>query len=303
VLLVDGGDAMSPVLPSLLDPADREGTVKRAAFLLHVMGLQGYQAMAVGERDLVFAPAELKKLADQEKIALLAANLTDASGAPLFASRTVLTAGGRKVGLFAVCDGAEYTKAGLVVKPPAEAAQAQVEALRREGAELIVGLLHMGYSQSLKVAASLKGVDFLIQADEGRSTSTQAAGGAILAAGGDRGRELGRVDFAMEGKGPLFDLSDAEQAHEQLVDLEKQMVVAKARPQKSPEDGKRQELLIAAFEKRRAELKARAEARPPPGRRTVAASFVELDASVPDDRPTSDAVAAIKAVAPERRSR
>lgn len=252
----------------------------------------GYAAMAVGERDLVLPLDELKKRAAAARLTLLAANLVDAHGKRPFSERLVATVGGRKIGLFAIVEGAEFERAGLRVLLPSDVARGQVEALRREGAELVVGLFHLKYDAALRLAGSLPGLDLALQAHDGRLASPQRVGEAILLAGGERGRQVGRAVLTLDGKGPLFDHSEADEARAGLVGLEREIASIEARVKAYPAEKAQLAPSLAAMQRRQAELKARAEAKAPAGRRTVLADFVALDARVPDDPATKKAVEA-----------
>lgn len=302
MLLVDGGDSLSRLWPSSIDARDRKNAEVRAAFLLRTMGALGYQAMAVGERDLVFPVAELKQKAAAAKVTLLAANVVDAQGRRPFAERTLIQVGGRKVGVFAVTEGAEFERLGLRVLLPGDVAVAQAQALRKEGATLVVALLHLGYDASLKLAGNLSGVDFVVQAHDGRVASPQKVGAALLAAGGERGRQLGRVAFqGLDLPGPAFDLSEADQAKSLLPLVEQQLADTLRRMAQHPEDKARLEPAMKAQSRRRDELKAKVAQPPPAGRRTVLADFVTLDGAFPDDPVFKKMVDETQAAAPERR--
>ncbi|MBI5544591.1 MAG: hypothetical protein HY901_11925 [Deltaproteobacteria bacterium] len=303
MVLVDAGDALSRVWPSALEEKDRPNAEKRAAFLLEQMGVLGYAALAVGERELLFAPADLAKRAAQAKVALLAANLTDAKGAKPFAGRTMVTAGGRRVGIFAVCEGGEYERAGLKVGPALEAAQAQADLLRKEGAQLVIGLLHVPYSSALHIGGSLTGVDYVVQSHDGRPVLVQQAGATVFAGGGARGQSVGRAVFSLDGKGPLFLVPDTSQVEESLREHQRQAVEMQAALEKStvPEEKVRLTRVVQAARKRTEELKATLVARPPAGRRAVKTDELRLNARVADEPAMKKAQEAALAAAPERR--
>jgi len=302
VLLVDAGDCLARLWPSAIDARDRANAEVRAAFLLRTLGAMGYAAMAVGERDLIFSVAELKKKAAAAKVTLLAANLADAQGKRPFTERTIVNVGGRKVGLFAITEGAEFERQGLRVLLPGDVAQVQVDALRKEGATLVVALLHTSYDAALRLAGNLKGVDFAVQAHDGRVSATQRVGETLLSGGGSRGQQLGRVTFgALEGTAPAFDLSESVQAKEQLPMVEEQVADTTRKIQAHPGEKARMEPALKAQTRRRDELKAKVAQKAPAGKRTVLAEFVTLDGAFPDDPAMKKLVDETQAAAPERR--
>jgi 2',3'-cyclic-nucleotide 2'-phosphodiesterase (5'-nucleotidase family) len=146
--------------------------------------------------------------------------------------------------------------------------------------------LHLPYEASLDVAKALDRVDYAIQAHEGRVSSTQLVGKTLLAAAGERGRQLGRAELALgTSGGPLFDRTEASSARQQLGFLEqtisKTKGALKARPEAAGRKG--QERMLETLIKRRAELLAKMEAEAPPGRSSVLTELLTLDRRVAED--------------------
>ena len=85
-------------------------------------------------------------------------------------SRVVLERGGRRIGIVGI-DVARKTKAssspdaGTEFLDEAATAQAQVDALRADGVDVIVLLTHVGYLADLELAKSLSGVDAIVGGD------------------------------------------------------------------------------------------------------------------------------------------
>lgn len=284
VVLVDAGDALAALWPSAIDKADRAGAEARADFLLGQMGAMGYAALAVGERELVFPYAELAKKAAQAKLPLLAANLVDPWDQKPFPGRTMAKAGGRKVGVFAVVDGGEYERHKLRCRSAVSAGQAEIDALRKEGAELVVGLLHMNYDAALRVANELKGADYLVQAHDGRPVLVQQAGAALMAGAGQRGQTMGKAVFDLRGAGAFTKVEDPAQLLVALGDQAENLerLKEKQKAAASEEDRARLGLAIVATQKRMEATRAQGLAKPPAGR-TVFTSKVTFDAKVADD--------------------
>ena len=66
---------------------------------MRAMNLVGYDAMAVGNHEFDFGLAAPREVAPQARFPWLAANVTEADGAPPFAQYAVLEAGGVRVGV------------------------------------------------------------------------------------------------------------------------------------------------------------------------------------------------------------
>lgn len=303
MVLLDAGDALSRLWPSAIEKADRPLAEAHAAFLLSQLGAMGYSALVVGERELVLGSQELLRRAAAAKLPLLAANLVDAQGKRPFPGRTMATAGGRKVGIFAVVDGGEYERHGLRCLSAAGAAQAEVDALRKAGAQVVVGLLHMNYDAALRVAGDLKGVDYVVQAHDGRPVLVQQVGATLMAGAGQRGQVVGRAVLDLRGAGPLFLVEDKADAQRAMLEQEGGLKRLQER-MKAASDAEEKKQLGVALEsarKRYDEARARALSGPPAGRRTATTDRLTLNASVPDDPKVKAAQDAAQQAAPERR--
>ncbi|MGC4121871.1 MAG: hypothetical protein QM765_46285 [Myxococcales bacterium] len=290
MVLVDAGDALAQVWPSAIEKKDSEAARKRADFLLSQMAAMGYAAVAVGERELVFPYPELAKKAAAAKLPLLAANLVDPADKKPFPGRTMAKVAGRKVGFFAVVDGGEYERHKLRCLSALGAAQVEADALRKEGAEIVVGLLHMNYDAALRVAGSLKGVDYTIQAHDGRPVLVQQVGSTVLAGAGQRGQVVGRAVFDFQGSGPFEKIEDPGQARFSLIEQESALKNLKERQKAatSPDEQASLGVAIVAAQKRYNQSKFQAQGKQH-GKRAVLTDKVTLDANIADDPKTKAA--------------
>src|SRR5688500_16460920 len=95
VVAVDAGDWGG-------DPAKPIEHAKKP-FLLEIMALRGYNARAVGERELGYGYDAFKALAAKSNVPILSANLIDKkTGKPAFKTSVVVKKGGTRVGIFAL---------------------------------------------------------------------------------------------------------------------------------------------------------------------------------------------------------
>ncbi len=84
--------------------------------------------------------------------------------------RIVLERGGRRIGIVGIdvggkTKGSSNPDAGTTFGNEAQTAQAQVDALRAEGVDVIILLTHVGYLSDLELARSLSGVDVIVGGD------------------------------------------------------------------------------------------------------------------------------------------
>lgn len=286
MVLLDAGDALGRDAP-----AGKRSALpleERAAFgfILEAMGSLGYDAMAVGERDLALGVDGLKKRAAAAGVTLLAANLVGKDGKKPFEEHEILTVGGARIGVFAVVSGEAFARAGLTVLPPLEQASLQARALRTAGVDLVVALLHLPQAASTELAKALDGVDFAIQAHDGRVGSAQLAGKTLLTPSGERGRQLGRVEFELApGGGPLFDRAESRSAGQQLGYLEQTIARTRLGLESMPAGPGRkgQEQMLETLVQRREALLAKTKLEAPLSRSSVLSELVTLDRHVAED--------------------
>lgn len=178
VLLLSAGDS---IMGKPLVSADKG----KSAF--EFMNAAGYDAMTVGNHEMDFGSDNLKTLAKSAKFSILCADMTtESDGKTVFDANKIFDLDGVKVGVFGLATPETRTKADSskmpgIVFPEKEAlyavAQAQVDELKKAGADLIVCLGHLGISdesegnQSIDVANKVTGIDLFI---DGHSHSTTA---------------------------------------------------------------------------------------------------------------------------------
>lgn len=206
---VDAGDSFLPLLvPDVRDPPPDPGEVDRRARLIAAgLGRLGLDGLVPGEADLQLGPARLKALAQSARIPLLAANLVDKRGRPFFAAHRLIEVAGIKVGLFGVltvkAEVPSLAKAGLVLADAAAAAQGETSLLREKGADVVIGLAHLGggLAEARALAQGLTGADLLVLGHGGDVLEPPVVLGdpagstTVIVSAGERGRYLGRVDF------------------------------------------------------------------------------------------------------------
>ena len=177
----------------------------RSRFIAERMRLWGYDAVAVGERELAHELRALKADAD-EGLPVICANLT-AAGEAVFPPWVVKKSHGLTVGVFALLDVDPPSGSLVEIGDPVEAGRKAIRALRDErDCDVVILLAHMERSRLVDLMPSLDGIDLVIRghvsrdgqpADDCADTtggSFEEIGVPVLSAG-DRGRALGRVSF------------------------------------------------------------------------------------------------------------
>jgi 2',3'-cyclic-nucleotide 2'-phosphodiesterase (5'-nucleotidase family) len=226
LIQVDAGDSLLPRLDPVPGdpPPDRKEVERRARLLATGLGRLKLDAFTPGEADLALGPARLKALARQARVPIVAANLFDARGKPLFDSHRFLQRGERRVGIFGVltlseADVAAAKTSGYSVGDVLEAAQGVTSALREKGAEVVVGLFHLagGLDEARKLGGQIAGLDVMVLGHSAEApaepvvVSDGPEGASVAVEALERGKMLGRLDLHLV-EGDLGFLSPARAA-------------------------------------------------------------------------------------------
>jgi 2',3'-cyclic-nucleotide 2'-phosphodiesterase (5'-nucleotidase family) len=296
VLVVDSGNALYRVIG-----VDDAMAVKRADFIMAKMGQLGTFAMAVGARELNVGPAALKAAAEKSKVKLLAANLVGADGKPLFPGSAVITVGAVKVGLIGVSPPGPYPGVKGVQGLPVVAAVAREAKALKGKVDLVVLLAAVPYADALQLSTEVgDAVDLILNSHDGRGASpAQRNEKNYLLSSGERGRQVGRLDLELTGRGLFADLDEATREAQLVPMLQSQV------------DQLRKRLDVTKDEKARADLKASIEslelskkshaknaAPDPKGARTLKLTWVSLGPEVKDEPALKDEVDKLEAVPP-----
>jgi 2',3'-cyclic-nucleotide 2'-phosphodiesterase (5'-nucleotidase family) len=200
-IVVDAGDFLSA--------SSKHGEFK-AEFLMRGMGDLGYDAVAIGERDLQLGRTKFLELAEKYSVPLVCANLLDAETKELLVDPYVIVSRGEKsmlglfggqvkIGIFGVISDKYVTPVSKPGEPPVratdpvEAAGAVIERLQEEGCNVIVALTHVSVPEAGRIAG-LGGITAIVM---GHSLSylrePRFDNGVIVVQGGREGRYIGDV--------------------------------------------------------------------------------------------------------------
>lgn len=208
VLLLDAGDASQGTPLVNLEYG-------KSAF--EFMNAAGYDAAVPGNHELDWGIDNLLQNAQVAAFPVLAANITDkVSGEGMFADHVIFEKGSFKVGVFGLDTPEAMSKThpdkvrGIAFAAGEElyrCAQAQVDALREAGCDLIVCLGHLGVddestgNRSIDVIANTTGIDLFIDGhshtviDGGQAVSTKAEGETALLV--STGEYFGHIGYAV----------------------------------------------------------------------------------------------------------
>jgi hypothetical protein len=182
----------------------------RSRFLAGAMVRMGYDAVALGERELNYGLRTIQTDA-AEGLPVICANLYS-NGERLFPPYMITTVHGNRVGIFALLGEQPRDIEGIELREPGEEGIAVLRELQRKRCDVIILLAHMEGEKLLAMVPHLEGVSLVVRghATPGKVITEECAdtlGGTFEDAGvpivfaGDRGRALGRIDMAPERGG------------------------------------------------------------------------------------------------------
>jgi 2',3'-cyclic-nucleotide 2'-phosphodiesterase (5'-nucleotidase family) len=150
VLYAHAGDTLSPSLMSGFD---------KGAHIVDLLNLAPPDVFVPGNHEFDFGPAVFRERMAAAAFPCFAANLRDGSGRPLpsLRDRQMLTLGGLHIGVTGIALAAtpEKSQSGdLRFGPELETLAAQAEALRADGADLVVAIVHTARATDLAMLAA-----------------------------------------------------------------------------------------------------------------------------------------------------
>jgi hypothetical protein len=220
-LVVDAGSLLyskSPLPPHLEAQEDLK------ANLLAETYQKDLQVAAVG-----LGPADLAK-PNALRIDRQAANVTGAATE----KPKVVEAGGAKVGIFGVV--APDAVTGLQVADPVPAGKAAIEDLKKQGAQVIVGLVQAtSKKDAAKLVRDIGGIDIAVAGlglaapePEKIEIEAQKIGDSWLVVPANRGQVVSRLDVTVREGGPLVDAVGPAAAAAKIEALDKQLAALDA---------------------------------------------------------------------------
>jgi hypothetical protein len=181
------------------------------------MGLDAY---TLGERDFALGVGRLRQLAARADFPMLAANLVDGDGKAAFGTSVIEKLGSLRVGIIGLLGQRASVPAdlleaaGLRLLPPADVAATEAERLRKQGANLIVVLSHLGRGEEQLVARAAPQIQFFIGGHTGVTRTTkvareEGASPAFSVEAGSRGKYVGRLEIYPTADGDMSRMADA----------------------------------------------------------------------------------------------
>ncbi|MHB0970755.1 MAG: substrate-binding domain-containing protein [Thermoanaerobaculia bacterium] len=195
VLLLDAGDTIGDTLEAV----ETKGSVVIAA-----MNAIGYDAMVIGNHEPDFTAAELERRQAEARFPLLAANLRRADGSYFTRPYVLRTIGETTVGIVGLAypntplTSSRKNVRGLQFGDAIETARDIVPRMRREGAEVVIALTHLGLTHDQELARKVPGIDVIVGGhSHNRMREAKRLGSTLIVQAGAHGSDLGRLDLEL----------------------------------------------------------------------------------------------------------
>lgn len=201
----------------------------------------GAVSMAVGERDLAMGLQRLRGLAQRAQVRLLSANLRHTESATLaFSAFLVVQHEGRRLGVVAAspvfdegaAEAEAYALAGVYAEAPGPALKRAISEARLQGAEQVVGLLHMHPEvASQMIRRHQLELDAAVIAHARGVSRSLRVGGVPLVVLPDRNRAQAELRWAARGTFTAQTSTITPQSGSHAVTAARVSVASQVRPQ------------------------------------------------------------------------
>jgi 2',3'-cyclic-nucleotide 2'-phosphodiesterase (5'-nucleotidase family) len=231
-LLLDSGDAL--IGDGIL------GNLTQGEAVVAGMNLMGYDAMAVGAKELSLGVDVLRRRMAEAEFPMLSANVVLAESGDLLAQPyAILEIAGRRVGILGLTRVPDEPVSGYHVLDPEQAARQYVSEIAEE-VDTIVVLTNMYYRKAMAMADTLPGIDLIVTSLNSQLPSlavrTPATGTIAVTAEQPltkhTGRRVGRLVATLNSDGSLSGESWTSVSMDGTIadDLEMQVVLDRYRP-------------------------------------------------------------------------
>lgn len=211
-LLVDSGD---PTQGSTI------ATYSRGSDIIKMMNAAGYDGMVVGNHEFDYGLDSLKGNVQLATFPIIGANVVSkATNEPFLkgingsnGSNFIKEINGKKIGFFGILseDTADKSRTehvkGIEFASSIDYSKDQIAKLKKEGAQVIVGLTHVGLNNSTEItsevlAHELTGIDIILDGHS-HDEFTKEVNGIIIQQTGTNSKKLGKIEINFDSDGKI----------------------------------------------------------------------------------------------------
>lgn len=205
-ILVDGGDATQ---------GSSLATYTQGLGIIQLMNAAGYDGMVAGNHEFDYGTSQAITNASAATFPVVSANAVKADGTLVFANTAgnngcnfIKTVDGVKVGFFGITSTETAYKTnpskleGVTFQAEIDTAKVQVQALKDQGADIIVGLFHVGIDStsdptSHKIAQEVEGIDIIVDGHS-HSQETTKINNTYIAQTGTKLANIGKITIQVD---------------------------------------------------------------------------------------------------------
>ncbi|MDT8719010.1 5'-nucleotidase C-terminal domain-containing protein [Clostridium sp. 19966] len=209
-LLIDAGDATQGV---------PFATLSKGSDVIKLMNSAGYDGMVLGNHEFDYGQNQTIANAKLANFPVISANVLQNGKAFLDGINSnngmyfIKTINGIKVGFFGITTQETLYKTnpanivGLTFADPISTSKSEVSKLKNEGAEIIVGIMHIGNDTSSSpvstdIAKNVDGINIIIDGHS-HSVENTVVNGTLIAQTGCYSANLGKIDVSIDASGKI----------------------------------------------------------------------------------------------------
>ncbi|HSJ52462.1 MAG TPA: hypothetical protein VLC52_01845 [Anaerolineae bacterium] len=206
LLLLDTGDALVAG-----DTATALGDVTAGEVIVAGMGLMGYDAMALGPKELGLGLATLRQRMDEASFAILSANaVLGSSGELLAPPYRIVEVGAYRAAIVGLTRPLDLPVEGIQVRDPREAVARIVPEVAAQ-ADLVILLTNLSFEEAQALAGEVPGIDLVVAALPAQppSQAVRLPGTGTVVVTAEQpmprhtGRQIGRLTATLQPDGSL----------------------------------------------------------------------------------------------------
>ncbi|MBI3654209.1 MAG: 5'-nucleotidase C-terminal domain-containing protein [Acidobacteria bacterium] len=196
VLLLDAGDTIGDSMVAV-------ETQGRA--VIATLNALRYDAMVIGNHEPDFTPEKLRARIAEARFPVLAANIINRKDGSLFTQPYLIReVNGVRVGILGIAypntplTSTQQNVAGLQFRQAIETAREYVPRIKREGADILIALTHLGLGADKELAEKVSGIDVIVGGhSHNRLKEAVQVGNTLIVQAGAHGSDLGRLDLTI----------------------------------------------------------------------------------------------------------
>jgi len=221
LLILDAGNLFFLKFPK--KESQKKDSIRKVDVLIRAYNAMGYDAVNIGERDLIMGYRFLGEAAKKAEFAFISSNLTDKTGnSPPFVPHTIKDIAGLRVGIFGLIDDRALMNEDpmIAASDPVKEARRIVKDLRGR-CDIIIGLSQLGEADDRRLVQDIPDIDIIIGGVKAKTIRYDKVGNTIMARLIPRGGYLGILRLHITKKGHPYRFQNLEDREELLKKIER----------------------------------------------------------------------------------